>query len=76
MTVFSSAYGPEQTAQRRDQLLVKLQYSIITREEAIELTGILEEEKQKAKNKGDAATLIAVILGLALLASIVAKSRS
>ena len=49
------------------ELLRKLRANEISRIEAIKLNEILNKEKQAAKERGDAAMLIAVILGQALL---------
>lgn len=62
-------------ASRRDYLLAKLRANEISRTEAVELNDILIKEKEASQQRGDIATLIAVILGLALLSSILAKSK-
>jgi len=63
----------EEIALRRDELLTKLRANQISRSEAIELNDILVKEKKAAEDRKDTATLVAIILGLALLASIQAK---
>jgi len=63
----------EETALRRDALLTRLRASEISRAEAMELNDILVEERQAAQQRGDAAALVAIILGLALLASILSR---
>lgn len=60
-------------ALRRDELLLKLRANQISRSEAMELSDILVKEKKAAEDRKDAAALIAIILGLALLASAQAK---
>ena len=59
---------------RRDELLVKFRANRISRPEAIELSDILLREKKAAEDRKDAPALIAIVLGLALLASAQAKS--
>lgn len=63
----------EEMALRRDALLAKLRANEISGAEAIVLNDILLEERQAAQQRGDTATLVAIILGLALLASILAR---
>jgi len=63
----------EEIALRRDELLVRLRANQINRSEAIELNDILVKEKKAAEDRSDAVALIAIILGLALLASVQAK---
>ena len=58
---------------RRDELLVKFRANQISRSEAIELSDILLREKKAAEDRKDAPALIAIVLGLALLASAQAK---
>ena len=65
----------EEMAGRRDQLLAKLRANEITGAEAVELNDILLIDKQAAQQRGDAATLIAIILGLALLAAILERKK-
>ena len=60
-------------ALRRDELLVKLRANEISRSEAVELNDILVEERRAAQARNDAVALVAIILGLALLASILAR---
>lgn len=60
---------------RRHELLNKLSANSISRVEAVELNDILLQEKAAAEKKGDFAVLIAIILGLALLAAIQARSK-
>ena len=63
----------EEGASRRNELLAKLRANQITRTEAIELNDMLIKEKKAAEDRKDAVALIAIILGLALLASALAK---
>jgi len=65
----------EEIALRRDELLTKLRANEISKTEATELNEILLRERRAAQDRGDTATLIAIILGLALLASILARAR-
>lgn len=65
----------EEMALRRDELLAKLRANEITRAEAVELNDILVREKGRAEDRGDTATLVAIILGLALLAAFLARTR-
>ena len=65
----------QEMALKRDELLVKLRANEISRAEAIELNDILLREKKTAQDRGDTATLVAIILGLALLASILASVK-
>lgn len=60
---------------RRDELLDKMRANSISRVEAVELNDMLLQEKAAAEKKGDFAVLIAIILGLALLAAIQARSK-
>ena len=60
-------------ALRRDELLVKLRANEISRSEAVELNDILVEERRAAQERNDGVALVAIILGLALLASILAR---
>ena len=50
---------------------MKLQTNQLTVEEARELNSALVEQQAEAKKKNDAASLIAIALGLALLAGLV-----
>jgi len=63
----------EERALRRDALLARLRANEISRAEAVELNDILVEERQAAQQRGDTATLVAIILGLALLASVLSR---
>lgn len=67
--------NPGTDAARRDELLRKFRAGAITRVEAMELNDMLLKEKEKAESRGDAATLVSIILGLALLAAISAQSK-
>ena len=58
---------------RRDELLAKLRANEISKSEAIELNDLLIREKKEAEDRNDTVALIAVVLGLALLASVLAK---
>ena len=64
----------EEMALRRDGLLAKLRANEITRAEAVELNDILLKERQAAQQRGDTAALVAIILGLALLAAFLARA--
>lgn len=61
-----------EVVRRRDELLYKMRANTIARAEAMELNDILIRERNEARERGDTATLVAVILGLALLAAILA----
>jgi len=65
----------EEMAERRGLLLAKLGANEITRAEGVELNEILLVEKQAAQQRGDTATLVAIILGLALLAAILERKK-
>jgi len=60
---------------RRDWLLRKFEANTIARDEAIELNEILAAEEQAARRKGDIATAVAIGLGIALLAALLARRR-
>lgn len=62
-------------ASKREVLLAKLRTNEISRTEAMELNDILVKEKEAAEKRGDTVALIAIILGLALLAAVLAKSK-
>lgn len=72
-SVSMSGNPSEEGVFRRNELLAKLRANQITRTEAIELNDILVKEKKVAEDRKDAIALIAIILGLALLASVLAK---
>lgn len=63
----------EEMVSRRDELLAKLRANVISKSEAIELNDILLKEKKAAEDRRDVAALIAIVLGLALLASVQAR---
>ena len=63
----------EEMALRRDELLVKLRANEISRSEAVELNDILIDEQRAAERRRDIIALVAIGLGLALLASILAR---
>lgn len=66
-------YPPDEA--RRNTLLRKLQANTITRDEAIELNEILAAEEKAARERGDIATLVAIGLGIALIAALLARRR-
>lgn len=59
------------TAERWDSLLIKLQSNRLTVDEAWELNAAFLEQQAAAKDKNDTTTLIAIGLGLALLAVLI-----
>ena len=63
----------EEMVLRRDALLAKMRANEISRAEAMELNDILVKEKQAAQQRGDIAVVFAIILGLALLDSILSR---
>lgn len=63
------------TTHRLDELLTKLEAHEISRTEAIELNDLLLKEKKKAQDRGDFATVLAMNLGLAALASVSVSMR-
>ncbi|GEM_PF-2810293 len=64
---------PLNEASRRDILLRKWQANIISRDEAIELNEILLKEKKRAEERGDTASLVAIVLGLILLGAFLSR---
>lgn len=65
---------PEEV-QRRRELTKKLRQGTLTYEEAVELNQILEKELEIAKEENDQLAIIAILLFLALLASILTKGK-
>lgn len=59
------------TAERWDSLLIKLQSNQLTVDEAWELNAAFLEQQTEAKNKNDTTALIAIGLGIALLAVLI-----
>lgn len=60
---------------RRNRLLRKFEANTITKDEAIKLNEILAVEEKAAKERGDVAALVAIGLGIALLAALLARRR-
>ena len=60
---------------RRNSLLRKLEANTIRRDEAIELNEILAAEERMARERGDTVALVAIGLGIALVAALLARRR-
>jgi hypothetical protein len=62
---------------RKRELLDKLNKKTLTPDEATELKGILDRELAEARQRGDTATILVILLLLGLIAAIIyAASRS
>lgn len=59
----------------RDDLLKKLQYGTITPDEGKELEDILRHELREAQDRKDTAVVLAIVLGLALIAVVLASRK-
>ncbi len=66
--------GNPTTPERWQELLEKLQYNTLTLSEAQELNAILLEQQEEARKHQDLAKLLAIGLGLFLLAQILRSS--
>ena len=62
-------------ALRRNELLVKLRDNEISRSEAIELNDMLVEEQRAAQERNDTVALVAITLGLMVLAPKLVRVR-